>query len=170
MEFAGSLVGALIAVIGALAAGYSLYSYERRTRQKDERERLLKDLIFDLERNKYQLDGDPMRIEDGQVWWHSGMETRSWWDNRALLDFLDDDLQSLLRDCIYELDDLNRVLADLRQLNKPNLDAWGDRPVRRRFGDSNLDCLKVKNGRVLSGLKGELKKLQQTKVSYFGRV
>ena len=77
MQFAGSLVGALIAVIGALIVGYILSRHERLTQQRDQRQRILESLLADLDRNQDQLADDPedsskLKIESISVWAHSG--------------------------------------------------------------------------------------------------
>ena len=169
MEFAGSLVGALLAILGALFAGYLLFQYERRVRERDDRKRLVTELIADLERNAYQLElqDDRARIEDPQVWIHSGMVTEYWWKNRGALDFLGQELQDKLRTHIYRCDDLIRVLQNLRPLNAAQLASLSPHPVRTSFSDPGLDQLRESNQEILGALSQSLQGLESTKVPFF---
>lgn len=162
MQFAGSLVGAFIAVIGALLVGYILARHERLTQQRDQRQRILQDIIVDSERNLYQLDtnrdqADYLRIEDPQVWSHSDTETGYWWEHRGHLDFLNDDVRQKLRSCVYNLDGLNRVIADLRDRKK-----LGN--LRDHIDYDRLNDLKEENQEVLNSLQSELERVSQTEL------
>lgn len=162
MQFAGSLVGAFIAVIGALLVGYILARHERLTQQRDYQQRVLQDIIADLERNLHQLTTNSeqathLLIEDPRVWSHSGMETGYWWEHRGHLVFLEDTVRQQLRSCVYNLDDLNRVIADLRDGKK-----LGD--LRNHIDYDKLKALQKVNQEVLQSLRSELQRVSQTEL------
>jgi len=142
--------------------GYILARHERLTQQRDQRQRILQDIIADSERNRDQLGAYPNQadyffIEDPQVWSHSGMETGYWWEHRGRLDFLKDDVRQKLRNCVDNLDNLNRLIADLRAgIKKGHL--------RDHIDYGRLNDLKEENQEVLNSLQSELQRVSQTEL------